>query len=84
MAAVDGGMTLDHPTMVKTLKRFRSSVVLPMHWFGETTLEAFLSGMRDDFDVVRMEESTLIMSQDRLPGRPTVIVMPPQFYTEYE
>ncbi len=84
MAAVDGGMTLDHPTMVKTLKRFRSSVVLPMHWFGETTLGAFLAGMRDEFDVVRMEDSTLILSQDRLPARPTVIVMPPQFYTEYE
>ncbi len=84
MAAVDGGMTLDHPTMVKTLKRFRASVVLPMHWFGETTLGAFLSGMRDEFDVVRMEESRLVMSQDRLPARPTVIVMPPQFVAEWE
>jgi L-ascorbate metabolism protein UlaG (beta-lactamase superfamily) len=84
MAAVDGGMTLDHATMVKTLKRFRASVVLPMHWFGETTLGAFLSGMRDEFDVVRMEDSTLIMSQDRLPKRPTVIVMPPRFFTDFE
>ena len=84
MAAVDGGMTLDHPTMVKTLKRFRASVVLPMHWFGESTLSAFLLGMRDEFDVVGMEDSTLIMSQDRLPARPTVIVMPPQFVAEWE
>ena len=84
MAAVDGGMTLDHPTMVKVLKRFRASVVLPMHWFGETTLGAFLSGMRDEFDIVRLEGSTLIMSQDRLPASPTVMIMAPQFYTEFE
>lgn len=84
MAAVDGGMTLDHPTMVKTLKRFHASVVLPMYWFGETTIGAFLSGMRDEFEVVRMEESTLIDSQDHLPARPTVIVMPPQFVAERE
>ena len=77
-------MTLDHPTMVKVLKRFRASVVLPMHWFGETTLGAFLSGMRDEFDIVRLEGSTLIMSQDRLPASPTVMIMAPQFYTEFE
>jgi L-ascorbate metabolism protein UlaG (beta-lactamase superfamily) len=47
MAAVDGGMTLDLPTMIKVLKRLRSSVVIPMHWFGDFTLEQFLDGMED-------------------------------------
>ena len=30
MAPVDGGLTLDLPTMIKVLKRFRASVVVPM------------------------------------------------------
>ena len=32
MAAVDGGLTLDHETLVRVLDRLRSSVVIPMHW----------------------------------------------------
>ena len=32
MAPVDGGMTLDLPSMIETLQRFRASVVIPMHW----------------------------------------------------
>lgn len=84
MAAVDGGMTVDHATMVRTLKRFRASVVLPMHWFGRYTLEAFVDEMRDDFDIQREEGHSIVMSQDRLPRRPTVIIMPPRFVTEYE
>jgi len=36
MAAVDGGLSLDTPTMMKVLTRLRSSVVIPMHWFGPT------------------------------------------------
>lgn len=34
MVPVDGGLTLDHPTLVRTLERFRSRIVIPMHWFG--------------------------------------------------
>ncbi|MEM1352675.1 MAG: MBL fold metallo-hydrolase, partial [Pseudomonadota bacterium] len=34
MAPVDGGYTLDLATMTQVLKRLRSSVVIPMHWFS--------------------------------------------------
>ena len=78
MAPVDGGLTLDLPTMIKVLKRFRASVVVPMHWFGDGTLAAFLSGMEADFDVVRTGESHLDLSLSRLPSRPTVMVLRPR------
>ena len=84
MAAVDGGMTLDLPSMVRGLKRFRASVVLPMHWFGRGTLDRFVVGMRDAFAVVELTDSSLVVSQDMLPSQPTVIIVPPQFVAEWE
>ena len=54
MAAVDGGMTVDLPTMLLIVSRFKSSIVIPMHWFGDFTLDAFLTGMRAEFQVVEV------------------------------
>ncbi|MEP2639595.1 MBL fold metallo-hydrolase [Roseobacter sp.] len=77
MAPVDGGYTLDLPTMIRVLKRLRSSVVIPMHWFSFTALDDFLTGMSDDFTVVEVGGASLDISLDRLPGRPTVMVLHP-------
>ena len=84
MAAVDGGSTLDLPTMTRVLTRLRSSVVIPMHWFGELTLGAFLSGMEGTFQVVQVPGSSIEMSMDRLPSRPTIMVLRPEFLQEQE
>ncbi|MEL6647180.1 MAG: MBL fold metallo-hydrolase [Pseudomonadota bacterium] len=84
MAAVDGGITLDLPTMLSVMDRLRSSVVIPMHWFPESSLTAFLAGMEDDFDVVITDSYDITLSQDTLPGRPTVMVLRPQFLLESE
>lgn len=77
MAAVDGGMTVDLPTMMRIIDRLRSSIVIPMHWFGEFTLNAFLDGMRDTFQVVEVGGPALDVSLDRLPSRPTIMVLRP-------
>jgi hypothetical protein len=65
MAAVDGGMTVDLATMI------------PMHWFGDYTLDTFLAGMRDTFQVVEVGGPSLDVSLDRLPSRPTIMVLRP-------
>ncbi len=75
MAPVDGGMTLDTQTMVRVLKRLRASVVLPMHWFGETTRAQFLQGMSDEFKIVRPEGNAVTVSLRNLPREPTVYVL---------
>ncbi len=82
MAAIDGGLTLDLPTMLRVMDRLRSSVVIPMHWFSETSLTDFLAGMEEGFDVVITEGSSITISQDNLPGRPTVMVLRPEFLQE--
>lgn len=82
MAAVDGGMTLDHDTMARVLRRLKSSVVLPMHWFGRGTLDSFLVGMSEDFQIKDGRGSEVEISLRSLPDRPTIHVLAPSFLTE--
>jgi L-ascorbate metabolism protein UlaG (beta-lactamase superfamily) len=82
MAPVDGGYTLDLPTMTRVLKRLRSSVVIPMHWFSLSALDDFLAGMSDEFAVVEVGGPSLEMSLDRLPSRPTIMVLRPQVLSD--
>ena len=77
MAPVDGGYTLDQPTMISILKRLKSSIVIPMHWFTQSALRDFLTGMEDTFPVVDVGGPALTVSLDRLPSRPTIMVLRP-------
>jgi L-ascorbate metabolism protein UlaG (beta-lactamase superfamily) len=79
MVPVDGGYTLDLPSMMEVVRRLRSSVVLPMHWFSGQSLEVFLAEMSDQFDVVRPQISQIDLSLSRLPGKPTIIVLDPEY-----
>tara|TARA_R110002124_G_scaffold214784_3_gene380772 strand:- start:132 stop:953 length:822 start_codon:yes stop_codon:yes gene_type:complete len=79
MAPVDGGYTLSLPEMTAVLKRLKSSIVIPMHWFSDFALDRFLVGMADEFQVVRLEGSSLDVSLDRLPSRPTIMVLRPSY-----
>ncbi|MDD9708166.1 MBL fold metallo-hydrolase [Seohaeicola sp. SP36] len=78
MAPVDGGLTLDLPTMMRVVGRLSSSVVIPMHWFGDGTLRAFVDGMRTQFAVIDAGESSLELSLANLPRQPTIVVLRPQ------
>ena len=82
MAPVDGGLTLDLPTMIAVLNRLRASVVIPMHWFSDFSLGRFLDGIGDDFAVSRPGTSSLEVSLRSLPSRPTVVVLEPSFLSE--
>jgi len=78
MAPVDGGYTLDLPTMMRVVSRLRSSVVLPMHWFSGRSLEVFLAGMAQEFEVVRPGGNFIELSLHGLPARPTIVVLEPR------
>jgi L-ascorbate metabolism protein UlaG (beta-lactamase superfamily) len=79
MAPVDGGMTVDIPTMIRILKRLRSSVVIPMHWFSGDALGWFLAGMSDDFLIDRPGGSEVTLGLHDLPSRPTILVLEPRY-----
>lgn len=77
MAAVDGGMTVDIPTMVTIVERLRSSVILPMHWFSGFSLERFVAGLPEGFGSTRDGVSSIEVGLRTLPSRPTVVVLEP-------
>ena len=78
MIAVDGGLTLDLPTVVDVMQRLRASIVIPMHWFGPATLDRFVAAMAGDFAVERPGTSEILLSREALPARPTVMVLTPR------
>jgi L-ascorbate metabolism protein UlaG (beta-lactamase superfamily) len=79
MVPVDGGVTMRVGDMAQVVRRLRSSVVLPMHWFSGTSLEVFLADMAAEFDVVRLDQPDIELSRDNLPSRPTIMVLQPAF-----
>ncbi|KPP86858.1 MAG: putative Zn-dependent hydrolases of the beta-lactamase fold [Rhodobacteraceae bacterium HLUCCA08] len=83
MVAVDGGLTLDHDTVVRIMERLRASVVIPMHWFGRGTLDRFVVRMEEaGFAVERPGGSDLVLSLTSLPAQPTVIVLEPALLSD--
>jgi len=58
--------------------------VIPMHWFGRGSLEAFTAGLSDQFDVVWTGETSMTVSLRDLPSRPTVMVLDPRFLIDAE
>ncbi len=79
MAPVDGGLTLPLPEMIALLKHVRSAVVIPMHWFSTGSLDRFLVGMQDQFEIDVRDEPFIEVSLRDLPRTPTVVALPPQF-----
>ena len=84
MVPVDGGFTIDQPSLTQMLQRLRSSLVLPMHWFSPGNLERFLQAMSEDFVIERSTESSVTVSLRDLPARPTILVLNPSFLREPE
>jgi len=84
MAPVDGGLTLDLPTMMRVVGRLRSSVVIPMHWFAEGTLRSFVDGMSTQFAVVDAGDSSIELSLANLPRQPTIMVLRPQLLRDLD
>ena len=75
-APVDGSYTLDLPTMIELLKELRTSLVIPMHSFSDSSLRLFLAGMLSDFELELAKNATVEISLTSLPHRPTVLVLP--------
>jgi L-ascorbate metabolism protein UlaG (beta-lactamase superfamily) len=77
MVPVDGGYTMRVSDMAGVVRRLKSSVVIPMHWFSGASLVEFLHEMEGEFDVVETGESEMSFSMHDLPARPTILVLTP-------
>jgi L-ascorbate metabolism protein UlaG (beta-lactamase superfamily) len=79
LVPVDGGYTMRLADMAGVVKRLRSSVVIPMHWFSRASLDGFLAEMSASFTVVETGGAQIALSLDDLPSQPTVMVLEPAF-----
>jgi L-ascorbate metabolism protein UlaG (beta-lactamase superfamily) len=76
MVPVDGSYTMAQASMINVLKLLRARLVLPMHYFGPTTLARFVDGMRGEFEVEVSPTNNIIVSEAALPETPKVLVLP--------
>ncbi len=79
MVPVDGGYTMRQEDMAGVVRRLRSSVVIPMHWFSQASLQSFLSEMSAEFTVVETGGAQIALSLDDLPSQPTIMVLEPAY-----
>jgi Beta-lactamase superfamily domain len=79
MVPVDGGYTMRLQDMAGVVRRLRSSVVIPMHWFSSDSLQAFLTEMSGEFTVVETGGAQIALSLEDLPSQPTIMVLEPAY-----
>ncbi|MGL4634870.1 MAG: MBL fold metallo-hydrolase [Beijerinckiaceae bacterium] len=76
LAPVDGGFTLDMDGMMEVLKTLSPRVVIPMHFFGQHTLEKFIRLGSESYIIERREKPIAVFSRESLPEKPTMVVLP--------
>jgi L-ascorbate metabolism protein UlaG (beta-lactamase superfamily) len=78
LVPVDGGYTLDTFDMMEVLRQVNAPLMIPMHFFGRSSLERFLVAAREHFPVEFSDSASIVLSRASLPNRPKVLVLPGQ------
>ena len=76
LAPVDGSWTLDQAGMVEVLRAIGAPLVVPMHYFGSSSLDRFLSRIEGTHAIDRREAPLAVLTKAGLPARPTVMLLP--------
>lgn len=76
LVPVDGGYTLDVDGMMDVLGALDAKLMLPMHYFGPSTLNRFLDRARERYPVAFNAGPSILVSRDTLPASPKVLVLP--------
>ncbi|MGB7287340.1 MAG: MBL fold metallo-hydrolase [Salaquimonas sp.] len=84
MIPVDGGRTMSIEGMSNLARQFRSSMILPMHWFSGYSLQRFIQNVSASFAIDMRNDSSLDVSLNSLPGRPTVVVLQPEISERFD
>ena len=76
MVPVDGAYTMAQDQMARVIDSIGAPLVIPMHYFGSSTLARFLSHVDDTHEVVHAEAPSVALSRATLPAGPRVLVLP--------
>jgi L-ascorbate metabolism protein UlaG (beta-lactamase superfamily) len=73
---VDSGYTLDTEGMVEVLKALNAPLMVPMHYFGQATLQRFIERVRLEWPVAVHDSASIVVSRASLPQAPRFLVLP--------
>jgi L-ascorbate metabolism protein UlaG (beta-lactamase superfamily) len=76
LVPVDSGFTMDIDGMMEVLTALSPRVIIPMHFFGQHTLEKFIRIGSDKYVIDRREKPVAEFSREGLPEKPTMVVLP--------
>jgi L-ascorbate metabolism protein UlaG (beta-lactamase superfamily) len=76
LVPVDSGFTMDIDGMMEVLDKLSPRVIIPMHFFGQHTLEKFIRIGSDKYAIDRREKPVAVFSRESLPEKPTMVVLP--------
>ncbi|PTW62535.1 L-ascorbate metabolism protein UlaG (beta-lactamase superfamily) [Breoghania corrubedonensis] len=76
MVPVDGSYTMGSEGMLEVARRLRSSIILPMHYFGQISFNRFLADMGREVRVEVNAGPSFVLSLNALPERPKILVLP--------
>jgi L-ascorbate metabolism protein UlaG (beta-lactamase superfamily) len=73
---VDGGFTLNIFDMQDVIAQIAAPLVVPMHYFSESTLERFLARLRETHDIKLNDSRSTLISRNIIPKKPSILVLP--------
>lgn len=76
---VDNGWAMEPIEMAAIARGLGTKIIIPSHWFSGTTLEVFLSDLAAEWEVVDIDQPSIDLSPDTLPGTPMVMVLRPGY-----
>ncbi len=76
MVPVDGGYTMGQQEMLDVMRTLKARIVIPMHYFGPTTLNRFIGTMGQDYQLEVSSTPERIVSAETLPDTPKLLVLP--------
>ncbi|MEL6289609.1 MAG: MBL fold metallo-hydrolase [Pseudomonadota bacterium] len=77
LVPVDGTFTMDQKSMQEVAKALKARLIIPMHWFTLSSLNAFLLEAGKEFLVENHPSREIVLSLNDLPSEPKILVLPP-------
>jgi L-ascorbate metabolism protein UlaG (beta-lactamase superfamily) len=77
LVPVDGGFTMGQEFMADVIAQIRPSLIVPMHWFGQSRLDRFLAMMQDTYPSSVNDGPSITLSRATMPWRRTIVLPGP-------
>lgn len=76
LVPVDGGYTMGQDEMLDVLRTLKARIVIPMHYFGPTTLNRFIATVSREYELETSTTPERIFSAATLPNAAKLLVLP--------